>query len=133
MACPSWKASAGLAAAVAVWGCGGGASNSSPTSPSTGGFSVTIVGERGAQSFNPNPAPAGGQAVVFRNTDTVVHRVRLNDGSQDSGDIPPGATSRALAMPAAGTNYHCPIHPGMIGSVRPAAGGAPPPCDEPYC
>jgi plastocyanin len=71
--------------------------------------------------------------VVFRNTHNVPHRVVLNDGSLDTGDIAPGATSRAVQMPAAGTNYHCSLHPGMIGSVATAMGGAPPACDGEYC
>lgn len=132
----SWKATVSLVAAVALWGCGDGSSGSSatgPTSPGAGGPAITILGERGAQSFQPNPSPTGGQTVVFRNTDNVIHRVRLNDGTLDSGDIAPGATSRAMAMPAAGTNYHCSLHPGMIGSIGPAAGGSPPPCEGIYC
>lgn len=70
--------------------------------------------------------------VVFRNTDTVVHRVRLNDGSVDTGDIAPGATSRAVLMPAGGTNYHCSLHVDMVGAVNAASGAPPPPCTM-YC
>ena len=32
-----------------------------------------------------------------------------------------------------GTNYHCSIHPGMIGAVSAASGGAPPACTGAYC
>ena len=71
--------------------------------------------------------------VVFRNTHTVPHRVVLNDGSVDTGDIAPGATSRAVQMPAGGANYHCSFHPGMIGSVSAVSGGAAPPCEGAYC
>jgi plastocyanin len=70
--------------------------------------------------------------VVFRNTDTVVHRVRLNDLSLDTGDIAPGATSTAVRMPVAGTNYHCMLHTSMIGAVA-ATGSAPPRCTGDYC
>ena len=70
--------------------------------------------------------------VTFRNGDTVVHRVRLNDGSLDTGDIAPGATSQAVLMPMGGTNYHCSLHPSMIGAVSPP--NAPPPaCVGEYC
>jgi plastocyanin len=75
----------------------------------------------------------GGQTVVFRNADAIVHRVVLNDNSVDTGDIAPGATSRAVTMPGTGTNYHCSLHPDMIGAVNPAAGGPPPPCEGIYC
>ena len=96
-------------------------------------MTITITSQNGAQSFSPNPATAGGQLVVFRNADTVVHRVVLNDGSIDTGDIAPGATSRSVMIPGSGTNYHCSLHPGMIGAVSPAAGGAPPECTGAYC
>ncbi len=112
-------------------GCGGG--GSTPSSPTPAGpVTINIVGERGAQSFSPNPALVAGQTVVFKNTDSVVHRVRLNDLSIDTGDIAPGATSRAVVMPASGTNYHCFLHPTMIGSVGSANSG-PPPCTGVYC
>lgn len=122
-------------------GCGGsgGGSYQAPSAPSVatpppaGAITITIVRQDGAQSFSPNPADAGGEVVVFRNADTIVHRVRLNDGSIDTGDIAPGATSRPIQMPPAGTNYHCPIHPDMIGSVNTAGGEPPPPCDGSYC
>lgn len=126
-----------LAAVVALVGvgCGGGSGggSSTPTSPSPTTVTITIRGERGNQSFEPNPASAGGRMVVFHNADTVVHRVRLNDGSIDTGDIAPGATSAAFLMPSSGTNYHCSVHPTtMVGAVSGAAGG-PPPCEGPYC
>jgi plastocyanin len=71
--------------------------------------------------------------VAWRNTDSVIHRVRFNDGSLDTQDILPGQTSTPRAMPTDGANYHCPYHPGMIGAIN-ASGGAPPECDDPlYC
>lgn len=126
------------AVAVGAWGCGG-SSSSAPTSPSptpTGNpnaVTITIVRQNGAQSFDPNPASVGGQVVVFRNIDSVVHRVVLNDGSIDTGNIAPGETSRTFTMPGDGTNYHCSLHPAMVGSVNPSNGGAPPPCQGVYC
>jgi plastocyanin len=70
---------------------------------------------------------------VWRNNDSVAHRIVFNDGSRDTGDIAPGATTAAITLPNDGVNYHCSIHPGMIGSVRPTGGGAPPPCTGVYC
>lgn len=127
------KALAVLALAGA-WGCGGGGGGSdNPVGPSPGApVTITILGERGAQSFSPNPATAGGQMVVFRNSDTVVHRVRLNNGSIDTGDIAPGATSQPVLMPVAGTNYHCTLHTGMIGAIS-SDTGPPPACEGQYC
>ena len=120
-------------AGLACLSCGGSGS-STPTAPTGGGSPTTIAinGQNGTQAFSPNPAAFGGQTVVFRNNDAVSHRVVLNDGSIDTGDIAPGATSRAVVMPASGTNYHCSIHPGMIGAV--SGGSSPPPaCTGLYC
>lgn len=129
------KISATVFFGVALASCGGSnVGSGAPMAPSATSFTISVLGDRGSQSFNPNPAPAGGQAVVFRNTDGVTHHMVLNDGSLDTGDLAPGATSRILQMPAIGANYHCSIHPGMIGSVGAASGGAPPPCNDPgYC
>ena len=121
------------ASAVCVSTCGGGGRGGSVTSPSPVVLTITINRQNGVQSFSPNPAAAGGQMVVFRNADTIVHRVQLNDLSIDTGDIAPSASSRAVQMPAGGTNYHCSVHPDMIGAVNPAQGGPPPPCVGPYC
>ena len=129
---------------LACISCGGGSySSSTPTAPSgagggsTGGgnaaTTISINSSNGIQAFSPNPAALAGQTVTFKNNDSVTHRVVLNDGSVDTGDIAPGATSRAVVMPAAGTNYHCAIHPGMIGAVSSGSTGQPPACTGAYC
>jgi plastocyanin len=84
------------------------------------------------QSFSPNPADAGGMMVVFHNADSIVHRVVLNDGSIDTGDIAPNKNSAPVMMPSTGTNYHCSIHPTMVGAID-AEAGPPPTCTGPYC
>jgi plastocyanin len=131
-----WSRAAAVAGCVALAGCGGGSGgggNSGPTAPSSPTvMTITVLRDNGTQSFSPNPASAGGQVVVFRNADSVVHRVRLNDLSVDTGDIAPGATSRQVQIPADGANYHCSLHPTMIGSIGAASGAPPPPCTI-YC
>jgi plastocyanin len=108
--------------------------DSNPSGPSTTNVpTINIVGQNGTQAFTPNPASFGGQTVAFKNNDSVPHRVVLNDGTVDTGDIAPGATSRTVQMPGSGTNYHCSIHPGMIGAVSGSSGGAPPTCEGVYC
>jgi plastocyanin len=104
-----------------------------PTPPATGASQIAIVGDRGNQSFNPNPASvAMGSTMSFKNNDGITHRIVANDGSFDTGNISGGATSGAVTLSTNGTNYHCTIHPDMIGSVN-ASGGAPPPCSGQYC
>ena len=118
-----------LAVAVACGGSGGGTPQTQPSGvPSGGGNNVnattiSILGDRGGASFTPNPAPSGNADLVFKNTDTQIHRIVANDGSFDSGDIAPGTTSKAVSMTTDGTNYHCLIHPDMIGAVSRRAPG----------
>jgi aldose sugar dehydrogenase len=133
-----WRSLA-IASACAVIACGGGSSPTSPSpspgpSPGPGNVTITVLGDRGNQSFTPNPSTVQqGQSVVWRNTDAVVHRIRFNDGSAETADIAPGATSAAIVMQSDGANYHCPLHPGMIGSIN-SSSGAPPDCVDPlYC
>jgi plastocyanin len=120
-----------VAAAAAMWSC----SSSNPMSPGTmtSSATVNIMGQLGAQSFSPNPASINqGNMVIWHNSDSITHHIVLNDGSLDTGDIAPGASSAALSMATNGANYHCAIHPTMVGSIN-AATGAPPPCQGPYC
>ena len=128
-----------FALAVVAVACGGGGSgnSSTPAAPTsatpTSTLSVDIVGDRGSQSFTPNPAlPSSGQSVSWRNGDGVTHRIVSNDGSFDTGNIAPGTASPGTRIPTDGANYHCSIHPGMIGAVA-GTRGSPPQCTGDYC
>ena len=101
---------------------GGGYGSSSPsapgnTAPPAGAITINVIRENGNQSFSPNPAtvPAG-QAVVWHNIDTTTHRVVLNDGKLDTGNLMPGVFSQPMTLGADGA-YHCSIHPDMVGSL----------------
>ncbi|HKW02915.1 MAG TPA: hypothetical protein VJN96_24030 [Vicinamibacterales bacterium] len=125
-----------LAAVAACGSSGGGTPQTQPSGvPSGGGnansSTISILGDRGGASFTPNPAPNGFSELAFKNNDTQIHRIVANDGSFDSGDIAPGAT-KSVALSTDGTNYHCLIHPDMIGAVA-ANDGAPPKCTGIYC
>ena len=126
---------------VVVAGCGGGSSSGgggNPAGPSnpppaSASATVSIRGDRGNQSFNPNPASvSAARTVAWQNSDGQVHRIQANDGSFDTGNIAPGATSGVITLASDGTNYHCTLHPGMIGSIN-SSSGAPPPCTGIYC
>ncbi|PYQ79940.1 MAG: hypothetical protein DMG01_07380 [Acidobacteria bacterium] len=84
---------------------------------SGGALTISIVGINGSMSFSPNPAsvPAG-QIVVWHNVDGVTHRVVLNDGSVDTGNLDPGAFSSPMALGSVG-GYHCTIHPVLVGTA----------------
>ena len=114
---------AGVVAALTLGAaaCGSTYGDSSPAAPTTaapaGAITIDVVSENGAQSFRPNPAtvPAG-QLVVWHNVDGVTHRVVLNDGKLDTGNIAPGAFSAPMTLGTAGP-YHCSIHPSMVGTI----------------
>ena len=136
-------AGAVMALGLGLWGCSGNgyssgsaASPSSPTPSSPAGIvTINVVAIDGAQSFSPNPAtlPAG-QMIVWHNVDTTVHRVVLNDGSVDTGDLAPGVSSQAMVIGATGGQYHCAIHPVMVGSINQNTSlPASPPCAGAYC
>jgi plastocyanin len=115
---------------IGAWGCSGSGYGSgstttamTPGAPSAAGnaqiVTVNVVAIRGAQSFSPNPAtlPAGVQ-VVWHNVDSITHRVVLDNGSVDTGNLAPGASSQPMTIGASGASYHCSIHPEMIGSIN---------------
>lgn len=110
---------AALTTAIATCGYAG----SSPTAPAdppnlpAGAITIDVIRENGAQSFSPNPAtvPAG-QIVVWHNRDVTTHRVVLNDGRLDTGNIAPGGFSAPMTLAAVGP-YHCSIHPDMVGTI----------------
>ena len=121
----------GIALALTAWGCSGEGHGPGGmmgmTAPSSTSMSVvTIVGQKGMLSFEPNPAPfAPGALVVWRNTDAEMHRIVMNDGSFDSGNIAPGGSSPVMHLGSSGS-YHCTIHPTMMfGSINGAAGEPP--------
>jgi plastocyanin len=133
-----------LAGAFAAASCGGGGGNpAGPSNPTGGGggaappttVTITSTGQGGRLAFNPNPATVSpGQLVVFKNNDTVSHHVALDDGSAQTPDIAPGATSAPVAMGVSGSKtYHCTIHPGMVGGFNGAEAEIPPNCNQAYC
>ena len=129
-----------IAVGLGLWGCGGnGYSNGgrNPTSPTPPGYSgvvtINVVAINGAQSFSPNPStvPAG-QKVVWHNVDNITHDVVLNDRSVDTGNLAPGASSQPMTIGGSGGQYHCSIHPVMIGSINQDTQTTPP-CEGAYC
>ena len=125
-----------LTIGLATGACSGnGNSSGSTNSPATpspltsnGVVTINIVAINGAQSFSPNPAtlPAG-QTVVWHNVDSTTHRVVLNDRSVDTGNLAPGASSQPMPIGATSGQYHCSIHPEMIGSINQNTVTSPPP------
>jgi plastocyanin len=102
--------------AVAAIGCG----SSSPSAPTVAAdVTITMVADRGNQSYSPNPTTMRvGQTVAWKNGDSTAHTATQDAARFDSGSIGAGATSAPLTMSATGTfTYHCTIHPGMVGTL----------------
>jgi plastocyanin len=103
---------------VGLWGCGpsGSSSMANPAGPSVTSGSIVvidIVGVDGPASFRPNPARiVAGQMVVWRNLDTVTHRIGFDDRSLDTGNVPSGTSSSPVPIVRAGP-YHCRLYPAL--------------------
>ena len=116
-----------LAVALALPACGGGG-YSSPTpvpTPTPGCWGtadvvITIQANAGGMSFSPNPAAVKvGQTVSWRNGDTITHTATQNGGAFNTGNVAPGSTSTPVRLDSAGAlDYHCGIHPSMVGTVN---------------
>ena len=134
-------ASALVGMGLGVWGCSGSGYSSgggTPTTPTpapsgSGVVTINVVAINGGQSFSPNPAtlPAG-QMVIWHNVDSITHRVVLNDRSVDTGDLAPGVSSQSMAIGGTGGQYHCSIHPVMVGSINQDTSQSSP-CQGQYC
>lgn len=130
---------AAMAVCVSCGGSGGygGNSTSTPTTPSPPGASnvvtITITGVKGALSFSPNPAVcATGQTVVWKNADSITHRVVIDDLGVNTGDLAPGATSQPMALGNVSKAYHCSLHPQMVGALNDATTPSEGPACGPY-
>ena len=127
-----------------MWSCGGGDYSGTPTAPTPTSpaptpapasptVTINIVGSDGSRAYQPNPVTANtGDTLVFKNNDVTTHHPVMDDGSADLGEIAPGA-SRSATLRGAGSNFHCAIHPTMVGSVNGTVPPPPPDCIPPYC
>jgi plastocyanin len=122
-----------IVVAVAAWACGGSSSSSSAPTPTSATTMINIqlsngLGNLGANSYSPNPASVTqGGPIAWHNSDSTTHHIVLDDGSLDTGDIAPGASSAAKQLMASSAQYHCTIHPSMVGSINAATNPSPPP------
>jgi plastocyanin len=93
----------------------------SPTpTPTPSVVVIQILGERGNMSFSPAIASLTvGQQVSWHNTDNIAHTATQNGGGFDTGLIAPGATTAPITLSTPGTlNYHCEVHPTMVGALN---------------
>jgi plastocyanin len=114
--------------------CGSNYSSPSSTSPSPtpapspapapapgGSSSVSIpVGAQALsnRAYSPDElnVPVG-TSVTWMNTDSIAHTSTSNAAGWDSGIVAPGGAFSFTFQTAGTFQYHCAIHPGMIGTV----------------
>jgi len=109
-----------LVALAGACGSDSSSSSSTPTTPTPAAdLTITIQGNRGNQSFSPEPATMRvGQSVAWRNADSITHNATQDATRFATANLAAGATSSPITMSTAGTfTYHCTIHPGMIGTL----------------
>lgn len=94
-----------------------------PSAPASNGATTVVsipsgASALGSQAFPPNPLTVdAGTTVTWTNTDSIAHTSTSNGAGWDSGIIAPGGQF-STAFNTAGTfQYHCQIHPGMVGTV----------------
>jgi plastocyanin len=101
--------------------CSDSPSTPTPTPTPGPGTAVSIVtGAAGltTTAYTPNPITvAVGGTVTWMNNDSITHTSTANGGAWNSGNMAPGANF-STTFPSAGTfQYHCTIHPGMVGTI----------------
>ena len=109
-----------MSSALAVGGCSNSASPTAPPSGSGDGTRdnpITVFITNSVYSPNPLTVRAG-QYVNFKNNDSIVHSATFDNGTYESGDIPPfSAHDVAVAMTTGGTfTFRCRMH-GERGSI----------------
>lgn len=86
-----------------------------PVATRGGPNAVTI----GGFAFQPAQLQVkAGTTVTWTNTDLVAHTVTAQDGSFDSGRLERGQSFSHTFTRAGTVNYHCAIHPDMVGAVQ---------------
>ena len=123
---------------LSVAACGGYSSPSSPSptpapvpapspspapAPTADGPTYSIAIPSGASvltttAFNPDVTDvAVGGTVTWTNNDAVAHTSTSNGTGWNSGTIAPGGQFSFKFQTAGTYQYHCAIHPGMVGTI----------------
>jgi plastocyanin len=121
---------AALAVVLVSGACGNSPSPAGPSAAQTGSGGggglvaptiVAILGGGGSEAFNPSSLTvAAGVPVAFFNSDTETHQIVADDGSFDTGVLEPDDTSAPILVSGDRGTYHCAIHPGETGVVKPS-------------
>lgn len=108
-------------------------SSSTTTSSSSAGggpatHQVAIVEGESTDSWGFDPPDlnvAVGDTVVWTNTGEIDHTATSDDGTFDSGNIPPGGTFESTFEKVGEVAYKCTPHPFMVGTINVSESPAP--------
>jgi plastocyanin len=79
---------------------------------------VRIVGDRGSNSYSPNPVEAKiGETVTWVNEDSAIHTVTSINRIFDSGVLFRGQSFSYTFDKEGEYPYFCDVHPNMVGTV----------------
>ena len=109
-------------------------SNAPPPTPTSNDIGITIGAEtKTTTAFSPNPKTValGGAANVtlrwineditggdYMNGSAVSHEIASDNGAFATSPILGGNATYSISLSTAGTyNYHCMIHPNMVGTI----------------
>jgi plastocyanin len=109
-----------LLAPLLLLGCGGDNSNSPSTPPDADVLIVSGAESKGANAFDPSPftvSLAAGGVVKWGNNDGETHTVTADNASFNSGNLGSGNTFSHTFVAVGTVNYHCSIHPSMVGTI----------------
>lgn len=110
-----------LLAALCLAACGA-SSASSPTAPApAGSTAVTIVSGASVLSttaYSPDSISVPvGTTVSWLNSDNIIHTSNADNGAWTSSNIAPGARFNVTLTTVGTFQYHCLIHPNMVGTI----------------
>jgi len=90
-------------------------------SPTGGSSSVSVVSgaeSLGNRAYSPDQVSISvGDTVTWTNNDSIAHTSTSDASTWNSGVVAAGGRFSFTFQNAGTFNYHCTIHPGMVGSV----------------
>jgi len=111
-----------LSLSIAVAACGSDSTGANNPPPAADVVIQQGAAGLGNQAFQPSPftisLAADGGTVTWRDDDSqAAHTISENNGVFDFDNVTRGST-RTFTFTAPGTyNYHCDIHPSMVGQI----------------
>lgn len=113
-----WLVSCGSSSTNTTISPGGGLQTSPPPGGTTGPDFKPVAVDIKDFAFSPvTVTVAIGTTVTWTNEDSSTHTIVSQSGGFNSGDLSKGATFSHTFTAAGDFEYHCSIHPSMVGHI----------------